>query len=167
MTPEEIKSSGEKLQKLVDTVEEYKAKIEKIKKDSVDKINAAIDDLEKVINSGANSSVQFIETKTKKATKKIDDALIGLRKKLEKTVKNTTDWFEKQADKVKESTVKSSLAKLGMEINEVPEALLKMIPVPSISISVPAIPTAEDLIGGKLEEAANSKEYVKLPRLKL
>lgn len=156
-----VKEFIDKIKELVDkfchTINKYLNELERI-------INKAIEK----INSGLASAQKWLEMKTEPITKKINDALANLKKKIDGCLEGIKAWYEKVMLSIKVAVVKSTLAKMGQELpDEVVVEMANGIPHPDITSFLPefnielAVPNLGEIFNlGQIQE-------VKIPRLPL
>lgn len=144
-------------------VNTYIEKINAIKEKYVVKINETLDELEEAVNSAATKSVVWVEMKVAKLTKKLQTMLDSFAKKIQDIIKQLSEWFDKQINAIKISTIKGAMAKLGVECDTtMAEGMSSMIPSPSIESLLPEIKIELQL--PNLSNLADVGE-ISLPRL--
>ena len=134
-----------KIAEIVIKVKEFIDKIKEIVDKFCRTINKYLDELERIINkaiekinSGLASAQKWLEMKTEPITKKINDTLAGLKKKLDSMIDGIRAWYDKIINSIKVAVIKSSFAKMGQEASDsVIEPMAAAIPHPDVTSFLP------------------------------
>ena len=132
----------DKIEEILNTIDTYKGKIEKIRVTYIDKINKKLEKLEEILNSALTRSQVWIEMQVKKITKSIQDTIDSMMKKIKAVVDSLQEWANTAFDNVSASLIMSSMSKLGVELSrDAALSMIDMIPLklPSFDSLIPKI----------------------------
>lgn len=161
----DFSNAASKIADVVIKVNEFIEKLNKLIDKYVDKINDYIEELENTINNNIDKGTKWLEIKSKPILKKIQDSLSSLQQKLDNMIKNLKDWYDTQINSIKTSVIKSSFAKLGVELNnDEVKILADEIPHPDIETLIPKINLEIEL--PEISTLAKNTQ-ITLPRLEI
>lgn len=134
-----------KIAEIVIKLKEFIDRIKELYNKFIKTINKYIEELENVINkaiekinNGLANAQKWLEMKTEPITKKINDTLAALKKKLDSMIDGIRAWYDKIINSIKVAVIKSTFAKMGQEASDsVIEPMAAAIPHPNVTSFLP------------------------------